>query len=964
MSRRVDRRRNAGLRRFAGHLANSSLGSAAATALREGMSVQDAQRVMAHAREITRAEVAERRRIGPGNRGTTAHVGRDVLIGASGVVAAEVLTVTGCVSGVGESWGVEWQCANELYTSARGAVVGRRPYDAAALLRQALRLLDGHLDPAHVELRVRSLTTLCWSDVETQSFAAGLVHLRAAEVALAEIADRRLRMELTSTVRAQRGVVLMRAGRFAESIAMLGQAIEIDEYAHAEGVPNHLALGTHLLNRAHAHQAAGRSVSAHADLRRCLDLVRRGQLDGTGDRGRFAALAAEALHNLGVLARRDGDVPGALRYFEEARVNWRDLPKNTWFRMQLDQAEALLAAGLAQEAARHLDGTLARLGRSDDDTIIGDAHALRASVALATGDLGAAHRYAGFARRRFLHLPNRVSAALAGLVGLRADVAATLRRGPVPAGLLARATVLAGELAALQLMDEAAVARLLITRLDVARGARPATLPTVRQVTTMAGRVLLRLCRAEIAYGAGDRRTVLTQARSALTELVTMQDAGEPIDTTSTGWADVTELCGLALRVVSSGSPSEHTACRLFEWSELIRTKVRRCAPLLPVDDPVLAQHVQEYRRLGRTLRDARIANRPWRELAARRQVLRSEVLRAGRRRTPAPTIARLDELAQRLGDRALISYLAVGDEIVAVVVVDGRARMARLGPAETAFAAARELHADLAALSPDNLPPPLADAVLRSARARANRLDAQLVGPLREFVADRELVVAPTGMLFAIAWGALPSLTGRPLVVVPSATSWLAADRAPRRAGRTVLVGGPGLSPAAVGEIGRLRRHRPDAWLLDGMQATTAIVLDALDGAGLAHLVAHGAHEPQNSRFSHLELADGVIYAHELARLRHPPEHLVLAACELAFSHAQLDCDALGFAGALLDAGSRTIIAAVSQIGDEPAAAAMADYHGRLAGGAAPAHALAAAVAVDPLRRPFLCVGASGAGG
>ena len=967
MRRRVDRQRNARIRRFAGHLVNSSLGTTAAAALRDGMSREEARRVVAYAREIASEEVAERKRIGgavAGARMPTTHVGRDVLIASPGVVATEGLAAAGWTptSLAGERPRDQRQYANELYRSARGAVVGRRPYDAAALVHKALRLLDGRLEPEDVELRVRSLTTLCWSDMETRGLADGLVHLRMAESEVAEIADRRLRRELTSTVRAQRGSVLMRAGRYAESIAMLSQAVEIDECEHADGVSNHLALATHLLNRALAYNAAGLPEPARADLLRCADIVKVGQLDTIADRSRFAALAAEALHNLGVMAQRDGDAPRALRYFDEVGTNCRELPKNAWFRMRLDQVEALLAVGLTIEAARHLDDAFIQVGRSGDDTILADANALRSAVALAAGDRLRARKFARHARRRFLRLGDQISAGIAGLIGLRAEVGDILGPGCVPASLVSRARALARELARLQLVDEAAVARLLIVRLELSRGGRLDDLPALRQITTMEGRVLLRLCRAQIAFAGGDRRTVLTQARAALTELVEMQETSEPIDTTSSGWTDIDELCGLALKVVSSGSSSRRTAGRLFEWSERIRTQMRRCEPSLPVDDPSLSQRVQECRRLSRAIREARIANRPWRELAARRRELHGEVMRASRRYTRAPAIAGLDEVIVRLGDRALVSYMAVGDELVAVVVADGRTRMARLGSAKVAFTAARELHADLAALSPDNLPPILVDAVSRSARSRANRLDAQLVRPLREIVADRELVVAPTGMLFAVAWGALPSLTGRPMAVVPSATSWLAAVRASAGGNRrrTVLVGGPGLSPAAVGEIGRLRQYRPDAWLLDGGLATTAIVLDALDGAGLAHLVAHGAHEPQNSLFSHIELADGAVYAHEMARLARPPEHLVLAACELAFSQGQLDCDALGFAGVLLDAGSRTIVAAVSRVGDESAAAAMAHYHSRLAAGALPAEALADAVAVDPLRRPFLCVGAS----
>jgi CHAT domain-containing protein len=96
------------------------------------------------------------------------------------------------------------------------------------------------------------------------------------------------------------------------------------------------------------------------------------------------------------------------------------------------------------------------------------------------------------------------------------------------------------------------------------------------------------------------------------------------------------------------------------------------------------------------------------------------------------------------------------------------------------------------------------------------------------------------------------------------------------------------------------------------------------------------------------------------MSRLRRPPEHVVLAACELALARIRPGDEALGFAGALLAIGCRTVTAPVTRVGDEAAAAAMADYHRRLAAGAPPAVALAEATAADPLRRPFICLGAS----
>jgi len=196
---------------------------------------------------------------------------------------------------------------------------------------------------------------------------------------------------------------------------------------------------------------------------------------------------------------------------------------------------------------------------------------------------------------------------------------------------------------------------------------------------------------------------------------------------------------------------------------------------------------------------------------------------------------------------------------------------------------------------------------------------------------------------------------------VAPSATAWLTAmrEQPPATPGRTVLAAGPDLQ-AAVGEISRLRDYYPAAVLLDGARAGVREVLTALDGARLAHLAAHGTHEPENALFSRLELADGALYAHEMSRLRRPPEHVVLASCELGVSRIRPGDEALGFAGALLAIGCRAVTAPVTRVGDLAAAAAMADYHRRLAAGALPAVALAETTASDPLRRPFVSLGAS----
>jgi CHAT domain-containing protein len=176
------------------------------------------------------------------------------------------------------------------------------------------------------------------------------------------------------------------------------------------------------------------------------------------------------------------------------------------------------------------------------------------------------------------------------------------------------------------------------------------------------------------------------------------------------------------------------------------------------------------------------------------------------------------------------------------------------------------------------------------------------------------------------------------------------------------VLAAGPGLRHA-VDEVQELRTLHPGATVLAGADASVANVLRALDGARIVHLSCHGHFRADNPLFSSLQLADGRAIAYELQRLRRPPELIVLSACDLAVSDARPGDELLGFAAALLDMGTRTVIASVVPAPDADAKRFMLRLHTGLTSGASPAVALADAQEVlQPQESPlagFICLGA-----
>ena len=127
-----------------------------------------------------------------------------------------------------------------------------------------------------------------------------------------------------------------------------------------------------------------------------------------------------------------------------------------------------------------------------------------------------------------------------------------------------------------------------------------------------------------------------------------------------------------------------------------------------------------------------------------------------------------------------------------------------------------------------------------------------------------------------------------------------LAADWAPDRQRR----GEAEVRAIAAGLPAGLRAC---ATVLTGDGATPAATLAALDGAGLAHIAAHGRHEPDNALFSAVELAGGPLMGHDIQRLRRTPPHVVLSACDLGLADVRPGDETLGMVAALLSSGSST---------------------------------------------------------
>src|SRR5262249_55254172 len=179
------------------------------------------------------------------------------------------------------------------------------------------------------------------------------------------------------------------------------------------------------------------------------------------------------------------------------------------------------------------------------------------------------------------------------------------------------------------------------------------------------------------------------------------------------------------------------------------------------------------------------------------------------------------------------------------------------------------------------------------------------------------------------------------------------------------VFVTGPGLGVG--GEVPALAAEYPHATVLGSGTATARAVLAALDGAGLAHIAAHGTFRADSPLFSSLRLDDGPLTVHDLEWLGRAPHRMILSSCDSAVLAPAGADELLGLTATLAPLGTAGIIASIGPVNDKATVDLRRELHRQLRPGATLAGALRAARACaggDPVRVAtgwsFIALGAS----
>ncbi|MEV5891359.1 CHAT domain-containing protein [Nonomuraea fuscirosea] len=778
---------------------------------------------------------------------------------------------------------------------------------------------------------------------------------------------------------AQRAVIFNHLRRPEDALASYRLAVPVLSRAG-----DHLWLQRVLSNRGIVHGYRHEFAAAESDFQEAERLCRR--LD-------LGLSLAVVWQNLGWLSALRGEVPAALRYLDQAEQRFRTLDTHQLCWTLADRTELLLSAGLIAEAREAAEETVQEFERRGRKVGLPEARLLLARTAYLVRDHEEAVREARRAALAFGRQHRREWVAVARFVALRSLAAmssddravSTAGRG----GRGGRVSVRQMEECAAELAETGwpaaeVEARMIAARLAVDAG-RPARAerqweiagrrrhrgPAGERIHAWHAEALLRLAGGNVRGARSAIRTALRlhdEHRATLGATDLRAHASE-------SRVEVAEL-GLRL-ALRDGVPAD-----VLTWAERGRARHLLMRPARPAHDRHLAEALAQLRLTVARIDESRTAGEDTGALVERQITLEREIRDHCRRQEktsaePVPTAPSptgpvpLRQVAEALGEQALVEFVQVDDVLHAITLAGGRSRLHALGPAAPVRTLIDRVPFALRRLARRTSVPGSQAAALNLLRDTVAKLDALLLRPLAADLRDRPLVLVPSGPIQALPWSLLPSCAGRAICVSPSATLWYAGSQAGRSRtgdGRVVVAAGPGLPGARSEAEGVASIHAVPA-LVDDAAGAEAVLAD-LDGAALAHVAAHGRIHPSNPLFSSLRLADGPLTVYDLERLRRAPEIVVLAACDTGRFVVRPGDELLGLSATFLALGTRTIVAPVLSILDTESTTLMIALHKLLAAGHSTASALAQAqqqVARDNLEAyavaaGFVCLGADSA--
>jgi CHAT domain-containing protein/tetratricopeptide (TPR) repeat protein len=306
--------------------------------------------------------------------------------------------------------------------------------------------------------------------------------------------------------------------------------------------------------------------------------------------------------------------------------------------------------------------------------------------------------------------------------------------------------------------------------------------------------------------------------------------------------------------------------------------------------------------------------------------------------RSAASTNIGLHAIRETLGSRrAIVEYFELDGIISAFVITDQAIRhVSRLTAASDVMEKLEGLRFQFEALRyGKDLSPLIRSAISTRINARLKELRSTLIEPVADLIADRDLIVIPSGPLNYVPFAALYDgrrylIEERELTTAPSSALWHSLASRPRRKPKnSLLIGFLDESiPLVDEEIKRIAKVVPTPTVFDGAAATFSNYLHEAPRHDLLHIACHGQFRADNPMFSSLHLADGWITVADILSQRLDAGLVTLSACETGINRVHPGDEILGLVRGFLAAGARSLVVSLWRIDDKATLGLMTNFY------------------------------------
>lgn len=230
-------------------------------------------------------------------------------------------------------------------------------------------------------------------------------------------------------------------------------------------------------------------------------------------------------------------------------------------------------------------------------------------------------------------------------------------------------------------------------------------------------------------------------------------------------------------------------------------------------------------------------------------------------------------------------------------------------------------------------------DAFMTELKKRADfylqKLYEKLLEPLKDFIAERDLVVVPVGATHYVPFQALRDgekylIETREITYSPSATVWQFLTKKPQRKLKNILLIGfaDERIPLVNNEIEALQKIFDNTKTFTDKDATFSNYTENASDFDILHLACHGQFRPDNPLFSNLHLADGFVTVRDICSQKLNANLVTLSACETGLNKVFAGDEILGLARGFLSAGADSLVLSLWTVSDEATTEMMKDFY------------------------------------